>query len=64
MKFIGSMGSLEFDLYGQLFEENLNDVIAHSISIISNTNLPRAYVSGIFNLILIGHKKPEIYNRE
>ena len=54
--------------YGQLFRENLNDVIMTSSPIRNllnlNTNRPRVYQSDIPNFILIKHKGAELYSRE
>ena len=54
--------------YGQLFGENLNDVIMTSSPIRIlwklNTNRPRIYLSDIPKFIFIKHKRAEIYSRE
>ena len=51
------VGSIEFEIYGQLFGENLNDVTMTSSPIHFlwnfNTTRPRVYLSDIPNFILI-----------
>ena len=60
-----------FNRYGQLFGENLNDVMMMSLPnlflLTLDTNRPRVYLSDIPNFNLIKHKRADIHrevNRE
>ena len=64
MKFVGS---IEFEIWTVVWK-NLNDVTMTSSPIRflrnSNTNLPRAFLSDIPNLVLIRQKRAEILCRK